>query len=114
MSVAETAVEVHDKGIGRPSKELTAEYMCDAKEMQRLMNATQHLTDDAYEELVHDYGFRLALLVLRAKAVSGDVKAIDLYLRVVKESRAARRHSRDPKAEHPENEAFVRRPRSSD
>jgi len=64
--------------------------MIDPLEMTRLMNRTQHLTDDAYEDLVHDFGYRLALLVLRAQAVQGNIKALELYIKVVNATRASR------------------------
>jgi hypothetical protein len=91
-----TLAEVASNGIGRPGKELTPEYMSSPDEITKLLNRTRHLTDEAFEDLVHDIGYRMALLVLRAKAVSGDTKAIDLYFKVVRETRAARRKKDSP------------------
>jgi len=78
------------------------------------MNRTQHLTDDAYEDLVHDFGYRLALLVLRAQAVQGNIKALELYIKVVNATRASRVKPGPAAVSADENNAFVRRAKVSD
>lgn len=65
------------------------------EKMVELLYRTKQLSDEAFEEIVNDIGYRAALLVLRAKAIAGDVKALDLYLRLVKESKREREAKKD-------------------
>lgn len=92
----DSASEVTTNGIGRPPKEFTIEHMTTEAEFVRLLNRTQYLTDDAYNEIVDDIGARAARLVLRAKALTGDVRALDLYLRIAKEDKRSRLEAAKP------------------
>ncbi len=89
----ETALEREPRGIGRPPKEMTLEYLTSAADFQRLLNATQNLTDEAYNDLIDDIGARAARLVLRAKACQGDVPALKLYLQVCQDAKKAKREA---------------------
>ena len=55
-----------------------------------ILHKTADLTDEAFYDLVNDIGGRTALLVLRHKAINGDVKALELYFKIVKEDKASR------------------------
>lgn len=77
-------------GIGRPTP---IERPTTAEEIASYINRTKQLTDEAYEELVHDIGWRVMLLVAREKAWTGNVKAMALYREIVRESRQIRRNS---------------------
>ncbi len=93
-AVEETIVQVKRShvtglpdGVGRPTP---IEDPIGPDQIASYINRTKQLTDEAYEELVHDIGWRVALLVLRSKAWSGDVRALDLYNRIVTESKSRR------------------------
>ena len=71
------------------------EPLMDAEKMTEILYRTQRYTDEAFDELVDDVGYRAARLVLRAKAVKGDIKALDLYIRLAKESKRERQALKD-------------------
>ena len=75
---------------GKVPDSYKAEHLTTSEAIAEMLYRAQNVTDEYFDELVDSLGYRAAKLVLRAKAVSGDVKALDLYLRHVKESRAER------------------------
>ena len=58
--------------------------------MADILHKTHDLSDEVFEELTASIGYRAALLVLRHKAISGDVRAIELYIKLTKEQKAER------------------------
>jgi hypothetical protein len=81
-----------------------------AEYLQELLYRTEELTDDAFDDLIDDIGRRAARLVLRAKAVGGDVRACDLYLRLCKEAKAERDRKATP-VQCSVGESFTPKPR---
>jgi hypothetical protein len=75
-------------GLGKPTP---IEDPITTEQIASYINRTKRLTDDAYEELVHDIGWRVAMLVLRHKAWSGDVRALDVYIRIAHEAKNRKR-----------------------
>lgn len=72
------------------------EYLTDPKVLTDLLYRTEELTDEAFEDLVNDIGYRAALLVLRTKALGADIRALDLYLKLCREDRENRRKRDTP------------------
>ena len=94
---------------GGPAPEnLKTEHMTDPEKLREFLHKTIELTDEAFEDIVNDLGYRTALLVLRAKAVSGDIKALELYLKLCRELKAQRVKKTAAPLATPENAAFVR------
>ena len=58
-----------------------------------MFEATQHLTDEAFESWLHDTFYRPVLVALAQKACSEDVRALDAYL---KRADVWRRNKRSP------------------
>ncbi len=56
-------------------------YLADAKQRDKILAVTKHLTDEQFETYINEIGFRAALFELRTQACQGDVKALDLYLK---------------------------------
>ena len=72
------------------------ELLSDDAELVRLINRTRDLTDDAFEDGIHNFGFRIALWYMRRAAFAGDirrVKACEVYL---KRCDVARERQRKP------------------
>jgi len=79
-----------------------------------ILYKTQTLTDDAFNDLVDDIGYRAAKLVLRDKALAGDVRALELYHRIVKEQRLEREQRARPAPRAIANAGFgQQQPRSA-
>ena len=51
------------------------------EELSEVMEATSSLTDEAFEDWLHERFHRPALLVLAGMAAGGDIKALDAYLK---------------------------------
>ena len=62
----------------------------DPQHMTELLYRSKELSDEAFSDLIDDVGYRAARIVLRGKALQGDIRAIDLYMRTVKEERKER------------------------
>ena len=78
---------------GNPSDKFTLEYLTNPANIAAILHKTWDLSDDAFYDLIDDIGTRAARLVLRTKALEGDVKALDLYWRVTKEDRGRKRQA---------------------
>lgn len=77
------------------------DLLSDNAELVRLINRTRSLTDDAFEDGLHNLGFRVALWSMRKGALSGNlplVKACEVYL---KRCDMARERQRKPAEELP-------------
>ena len=98
----------------RTPDKLTVAHICDAAKIESLLYRTQALTDDAFADLVDDVGARLARLVLRAKAVSGDIKALELYDKIVTRDREKRDKQRKPRVIGKQSSTFEQPPRISE
>ena len=85
---------------GRTPYRYTLEYLTDPKNIADLLYRTQELTDEAFNDLIDDVGIRAARLVLRTKALSGDVRALQLYDAITNRDRIKRK-------ELPQNERNV-------
>ena len=109
LAFVQNSVEIDEQSVnsrpGPTPKRYTPEYLVDPAVMSNILYRTQDLTDEAYEELVNDIGSRAAILILRAKALGGDVRALDLYLRRCDEWRARKAGSKRPA--QATNTAFV-------
>jgi hypothetical protein len=70
--------------------DFSIEKFCDLKRMGEFLYRSQDVNEQTYEEMVDFLGTRAARLVLRAKACDGDVRAIDLYLKVADEAKKRR------------------------
>lgn len=92
---------------GFPAQDKTLEYLTDPKVIASFLHRYQELTDEAFDELVNDIGYRAALLVLRAKALSADVRALDLYIRLCREDKDARRKREAPVERNVHATSFV-------
>lgn len=62
------------------SAALTLDVTQEAIKMGEFLDATEHLTDYGFEEAFHDYYYRRVVSVLGLKALSGDVRALALYM----------------------------------
>ena len=98
----------------RTPDKLTVAHIADAAKIESLLYRTQNLTDEAFQDLVDDVGARLARLVLRAKAVSGDIKALELYDKIVTRDREKRDKQRKPRVVGKQSSTFEQPPRLSD
>lgn len=79
---------------GGPAPEkFTIEALTNPETIAAILHKTWDLSDEAYYDLIDDIGTRAARLILRTKALSGDVRALDLYWRVTKEERGKRRQA---------------------
>lgn len=67
-----------ERGVGRPSKELTLVYLTDLTELVKLINRTLPLSDEAFREVLYDSGGRVAEGLLRAVAFGAIVPGLDL------------------------------------
>jgi hypothetical protein len=90
------------------------ENLHDPAVITEILYRSQTLTDDAYQDLVDDIGHRAARLILRAKAVQGDVKAIELYDKIVHRDRKARAERSKPAARTVSGGEFIQSPRATD
>ena len=79
--VQKRLIKVPRKGIGRPGPELSIAYLTDPKELTKLLNHFTDSSDSDYAAEVNETGGRAALWVLRQKALQGDVRALDIYLK---------------------------------
>ena len=93
---------------GPPAEKLKIENLTDVEKIREFLHKTLELTDECFEDLCNDIGYRTALLVLRAKAVSGDIKALEYYIRLCRELKKERSKKTAPPLATPENSAFVR------
>lgn len=91
MRAAELGIQLTESPRGPVPKRVTTEYMTDPTIMAEMLYRTELVSDEDFTELVDQIGSRAARLILRAKALQGDVKALDLYFRIIKESKASRR-----------------------
>jgi hypothetical protein len=91
-------------GVGKPPD---LSYLTDPAEIARIINRTRNLSDEDYEALTLEIGWRVANLVLRAQACSGDVKALDLFLKRC-DSFRERRHQRRVQPADPASKPFLR------
>lgn len=99
---------------GPPAERFKLEKLIEAEEIRELLHKSWDLTDEAFDELVDDLGYRAAKLVLRAKAVAGDVKALDLYLRLAKEAKRERQARKRPEQRNVTPPQFLSAGRTSD
>lgn len=76
---------------GPPAANKRLDYLTSADVIAELLHKTQDFTDEQFNDLIDDIGARAVRLVMRAKAVGGDVRAADLYLKLVEQDREARR-----------------------
>ena len=70
--------------------------LAESDSLIHLINRTRSLTDEAFEDAVHNIGFRVALWTMRKGAIAGDVatvKACEVYL---KRCDVARERQRKP------------------
>ena len=79
--VRKRVTKAQRKGIGRPGPELSMAYLTDPKEMTVILNHFLDSSDSDYAAEVNETGGRAALWVLRQKALQGDVRALDIYLK---------------------------------
>lgn len=95
--MSSSLVEIPQMRPGPTPDSFKIERISNAQVIADILYKTQDLTDEVFLELVDDLGYRAARLVLRDKALSGDVKALDLYHRIVtteRKERAARAEQR--------------------
>lgn len=71
-----------------PSKRKTTRAVVLPDEIQEMLTATQSLTDEAFQDWLHDRWFRAALLTLAQMASSGNIRALDAYLKRTDEWKA--------------------------
>lgn len=114
MRATELKLDGVDVPLGPVPKRFTNEYLCDPKVMADLLYRTSELTDEAFYEIVDDIGSRAARLVLRGKALAGDVKALDLYHRITKEEREERKRAKRPAERQVNVGGFIQPPRPQD
>ncbi len=98
---------IPDKPAGRLAASTDPEQIATPAEVHALIDKTQHLTDDAYEDLVNELGSRAALAVLRGVALSGDVRALDVYLRRTDDWRKRRAAGGKTRGKQAGNSEFV-------
>ncbi len=92
---------------GKPAANLDIAHLADADKIRDFLHKTLDLSDEAFEDLCNDVGYRAALLILRAKAVTGDIKALELYIRLCRELKKERKKVEAKPVASPENAAFV-------
>lgn len=88
------------------------ERLYDPAVIAEIMYRAQNLSDEAFEDLIDDVGYRASRLVLRAEAVRGNVKAIELYDKIVQRTRKERDDRRKPAERVVNTGSFVQPPRS--
>jgi hypothetical protein len=113
MSTTEITVDREIPVANRPGpvpRSFQLETITDPKAIVEILYRTSELTDNAFIALVDDIGMRAARLILRAKAVGGDIRAIDLYLRIAREDKEKRERMAIP-AERQVGESFTPKPR---
>jgi hypothetical protein len=82
--------------------------------MAELLYRSQDLTDESYEDLVDQIGYRASRLILRAQAVKGNVKAIELYDKIVQRTRKERADKAKPAVRTVGAGEFIQSPRATD
>ena len=92
--MGESTLNVARLRAGPTPEKYKKENISNPQVMADILHKTADLCDEAFEDLVNDIGYRAALLVLRDKALSADVKALDLYFRLIKETRSERKRAR--------------------
>lgn len=93
----------------------TLEEMQSPEVIAQLLRKSYAITDDVFDSIINIVGERAALLILRAKAVGGDVRAIDVYLKRCDQAKAKRKRSNGiaVKKEEPAGDLFAEKSRSS-
>lgn len=60
----------------------TADFHTLPDTIARLLFQCRKLSDSAFDDMVHQDGWRLATLIVKAKMAQGDTKALEMYLKL--------------------------------
>ena len=90
---------------------LSIENLSSPKIIADILHKTADLSDEEFNDIVDKLGSRAAHLVLRHKAINGDVKALDLYLRRCDERRKPKRAKQLPGLTDSGTSGFMAKPR---
>ena len=99
---------------GPPAERFTLDHLLDPANMAAFLHKTWDLSDEAFKDLVDDIGTRAARLVLRTKALGGDVRALELYDKITYRDHRDRRQETPKAAETGPAASFVQAPRVED
>jgi hypothetical protein len=79
VDIIQTELDVVE--VKAPSKRKPSRAVDLPPELQEVLEATQSLTDEAFEDWLHARWYRVALLTLAQMASSGNIRALDAYLK---------------------------------